>query len=145
VDYLVDTNVISAGAPSKSTHPALLSWMDENADRLYLSTVAIAEIEDGIAKLRRQGSAKRASLLREWIETLLHLYAARVQAFDLEAARVAGSLSDLARGKGHKPGFADIAIAAIAMANGLSILTRNLKHFTPFEVPAIDPFAALPE
>lgn len=119
--------------------------MDANADRLYISTVTVAEIEDGIAKLRREGSIKRASLLKEWLEALLHLYAARVLAFDLEAARTAGPLSDLARRKGHKPGFADIAIAAIAKANGYSILTRNLKHFAPFEIPAHDPFGALPE
>ena len=49
--YLVDTNVISAGAPSKGQRWAeLAEWMDANSDRLFLSTVSVAEIEAGIAK-----------------------------------------------------------------------------------------------
>lgn len=48
------------------------------------------------------------------------------------------------RGKGHSPGFADIAIAAIARTHGLTILTRNLKHFAVFDIPAHNPFRSLP-
>jgi len=31
------------------------------------------------------------------------------------------------------------------MANGLTVLTRNLRHFAPLGVPALDPFGELPE
>ncbi len=34
------------------------------------------------------------------------------------------------------------AIAATAERHGLTILSRNLKHFESLGVPAIDPFAA---
>ncbi len=38
----------------------------------------IAEIADGIAKASREGASRNAERLSEWLETALHLYAARV-------------------------------------------------------------------
>jgi hypothetical protein len=74
--YLVDTNVLSAGAPTKAVAmPALLAWMHRNSGRLYLSVITVAEVEDGIAKSRRLGAHRKAERLSEWLETLLHLYA----------------------------------------------------------------------
>jgi predicted nucleic acid-binding protein len=144
--YLVDTDVISAGAPGRRiVSPALANWMDENSDRIFLSSIAIAEIEDGIAKVRRQGARRKAEQLRDWLETLLHLYQERVLPFDIPAARMAGLLSDRASAKGISPGFPDLAIAGTAVAHRLSVLTRNVRHFAPLEVAAHNPFESLPE
>jgi predicted nucleic acid-binding protein len=142
--YLVDTNVISARAPSRVPLPELAAWMDSHSAELFLSTVTIAEIEDGIAKANREGATRKARDLTAWLETVLHLYATRILPFDLATARLAGSLSDRARGQGHAPGFADIIIAATAQRHGLTILTRNLRHFEPLGVPVHDPFVQLP-
>jgi predicted nucleic acid-binding protein len=66
VRYLVDTDVISAGPPSKArTVPALLEWMDRNSRRLYISVITIAEIEDGIARSKREGATRKSNLLAE--------------------------------------------------------------------------------
>lgn len=51
---------------------------------------------------------------------------------------------DKAREAGHSPGFADVAIAATAESQGLTVLTRNLRHFAPIGIAAIDPFQTLP-
>jgi toxin FitB len=142
--YLVDTNVISTHAPSRSALPALIAWMDHHSAQLYVSTVTIAEIEDGIAKARREGAMRKAADLDAWLETLLHLYDERILAFDIATARTAGMLSDRARGQGQAPGFADIIIAATAFQRGLIVLSRNLKHFEPLGVRVLDPFASLP-
>jgi predicted nucleic acid-binding protein len=53
-------------------------------------------------------------------------------------------LSDLARGRGHSLGFADIAIAATACRQGLTILSRNERYFAAMDVAVIDPFQKLP-
>jgi predicted nucleic acid-binding protein len=53
-------------------------------------------------------------------------------------------LADLARGRGHSPGFADIAIAATAHRHDLTILSRNERHFAPMDVAIIDPFQKIP-
>jgi hypothetical protein len=50
----------------------------------------------------------------------------------------------IARGPGQTPGFADIIIAATALQHGLTIPSRNLKHFAPLGVRVLDPFAAVP-
>jgi len=142
--YLVDTNVISAAAPSKAmAQTELVDWMERNTDRLYLSVITIAEIEDGIAKARREGARRKAAQLGSWLETVLHLYSARILVLDVGVARLVGRLSDLARGRGHAPGFADLVIAATARSHGLQVLTRNLRHFTIVDVPARDPFVGL--
>jgi toxin FitB len=143
--YLVDTDVISAGAPSKGVASAALAvWMNRNSDRLFLSTITIAEIEGGIAKNRREGAGRKAERLTQWLETLLHLYSSRILPLDLPAARIAGALSDRARSRGETPGSPDLAIAATAAAHGLTVLTRNLRHFAPLGIPAHDPFEELP-
>jgi toxin FitB len=143
--YLVDTDVLSAGAPSKTrTVPELLDWMDRNSTRLYVSVITIAEIEDGIAKAKRAGATRKSTLLAEWLDALVHLYSARILAFDLPAARIAGALSDKARGAGHAPGFADVAIGAIARHHELTVLTRNVDDYAVLGVTAHDPLTELP-
>jgi toxin FitB len=97
--YLVDTSVIS-GAPAKSGVSVVVGWTEAHSADLYMSAVSIADIEDGIARLRRQGATRRARDLTAWLETLLHLYEDRVLPFDVRSARTAGALSDLARNRG---------------------------------------------
>src|ERR1700760_4327405 len=111
--------------------PALVAWTDAHSASLFLSGVTVAEIEDGIAKLRREGATRKSAEIAAWLETVLHLYGDGILAFDTPTARVAGALSDRARGLGHAPGFADIIIAATAHQHRLTILSRNLKHFQP--------------
>jgi predicted nucleic acid-binding protein len=143
--YLVDTDVISTGAPSRGlASTALVAWMDRNSERLFLSAISIAEIEGGIAKIRREGARRKAAGLEEWLEYLLHLYSSRVLPFDVPAARIAGKLSDRARSKRQSPGFADLGIAATATAHDLIVLTRNLRHFAPLGISVHNPFESLP-
>jgi predicted nucleic acid-binding protein len=142
--YLVDTNVISAAAPSRAAPPALVAWMDRHSASLFLSVVTVAEIEDGIAKSRREGATRKSADLMAWLETVLHLYGDRVLAFDAPTARIAGAMSDSARGQGHAPGLADIIVAATAQHHSLTILSRNIRHMQPLGVAVIDPFVKLP-
>jgi len=95
-------------------------------------------------KLRREGARRRSADLAAWLETVLHLHGDHVLAFDVPTERIAGSISDRARGLGQAPGFADIIIAATAHHHGLTILSRNLGHFEALGVAVADPFARLP-
>lgn len=142
--YLLDTNVISTKARA-GAHPEVSEWLQRNSERLFLSTITIAEITAGIAKLRRTGSVRRASDLAGWLESLLHLYSDRVLPFDVRAARIAGGFADLCQSKGRTTGFADVAIAAIASARGLLLLTHNTADFAAFGIALHDPFLSLPD
>lgn len=141
--WLLDTDVLSAFAPGRRSIPADAgAWFDERTDALYLSAVTAAEIEAGIAKLFRTGATRRADALRAWFDRILAVYAERVLPFDLAAARIAGALADAAQAVGRHPGFADVAIAAIAKARDLVVVTLNRRHFEPLGVAVVDPFAA---
>jgi predicted nucleic acid-binding protein len=142
--YLVDTDVISAAAPTKAvTRFQLTDWMGAHSADLFLSAVTIAEIAEGIAKAQRGDAKRKASDLSAWLETVLHLYADRVLSFDAATAQIAGTLAVLARGRGHSPGFADAAIAATARHHGLTILSRNERHFAAIGMTVINPFEKL--
>lgn len=143
--YLVDTNVLSAAAPTKARiETGLVEWIDRNSDKLFISVITIAEIEAGIAKLRDNGSLKKAQRLSEWLETLLHLYQHRVLPLDLQAARELGCMTQAVRQAGRMPEMADLSIAATAMVKGYVVLTRNLRHFQGTGNIALDPFESLP-
>jgi predicted nucleic acid-binding protein len=146
LSFLVDTNVISALAPSRAERPqALLEWLEQNADRLFLSAVTAAEIRAGIAKATREGAHRKAENLAAWWSAIEHLYGARILAFDLKAATLAGEMADRAKASGASPGFADIAIAATAAAHDHELLTRNLRHFAPLYDKVFDPFDQPPQ
>ncbi|HYZ41539.1 MAG TPA: PIN domain-containing protein [Stellaceae bacterium] len=140
--WLLDTDILSAFAPGRPGIPqGTAAWFDDRAEALYLSAITAAEIEAGIAKLFRMGAARRGDALRVWFDRILALYADRVLSFDLAAARLAGALTDAARADRRYPGFADVAIAAIAKTRELVVVTLNRRHFDPLGVEVFNPFA----
>jgi toxin FitB len=143
--YLLDTSVVSVLAPGREAFvPAAFGeWLQVNHITLYLPCVAIAEMAQGIGKLRRAGGAQRADRLDRWLDGLLAAYADRILPLDAAAARLAGQMSDRAIAQGCNPGFADVTIAALAQHAGLLLLTRNLKHFEPLGIACADPLLEL--
>jgi predicted nucleic acid-binding protein len=144
--YLLDTSVVSALAPGREAFvPTPLSeWLQAHHEELFLPSIAIAEMTQGICKLRRAGGVERADRLDRWLAGLLGAYADRILPLDAQAARLAGQLSDAAIAQGRHPGFADVAIAALAQNARLLVLTSNLKHFEPLGVACVDPLITLP-
>ncbi len=145
--YLLDTSVVSALAPGREAFvPApLAEWLQAHHKELYLPSIAVAEMAQGIGKLRRAGGTERADRLDRWLDGLLATYADRILPLDAQVARLAGQISDAAIAQGRHPGFANVAVAALAQHAGLLLLTCNLKHFQPLGVACADPLIALPE
>ncbi len=143
---MLDTSVVSVLAPGREAFvpTPFGQWLQAHHQALYLPSVAIAEMAQGIGKLRRAGGAERADRLDRWLDGLLAAYGDRILPLNAQAARLAGQMSDEAQAQGRHPGFADVAIAAIAQHAGLLLLTRNLKHFQPLGVACADPLATLP-
>ena len=144
--YLLDTSVVSVLALGREAFvPSPFSqWLQAHHQALFLPAVAIAEMAQGIGKLRRAGGTERAERLDRWLDGLLAAYGDRILPLDAPAARLAGQMSDAAIAQGRHPGFADVAIAAIAQHAGLLLLTCNLKHFQPLGVACADPLVELP-
>ena len=144
--WLLDTSVISAFAPGKPAVAAGVSeWMLAQSSQLYIPCIAVMEIEQGICKLKRVGGGKRADALGRWLDGLIKNYGERLLPFDIAASRSAGKIADDAMSAGQHPGFADVAITAIAQQAKLTVLTCNLKHFLPLDCPCADPFVELPD
>lgn len=132
--FLVDTDVLSEIRKPK-TDAGVAAWMarQQTLD-IYLSVVTIGEIERGIALCRGRDPVF-ASALETWLHRVLSLYASRILPFDLGAARRWGTLSAALGNQGP-----DLQIAATALEHGLTVVTRNVAHFLPTGVRALNPF-----
>lgn len=140
--WLFDTSIISALAPGRPPlAPEAVAWFAERNANLFLPSILVTEIETGIVKLQRVGSSRRAAELGAWFDRVLYLNGDRILSFDLIAAHIAAELNDTAEAIGRHPGFANVAIAAIAKSHDLVLLTANLRHFEPSGVEALNPFA----
>src|SRR5690606_16488519 len=108
--YLLDTNVISAVAPTKrrgKSDKELAAWMEAHGDDLRLSVITAAEIRAGILNARRKGATAKARILAEWWDVVLALWSARILPFDLAVAEEAARLLTVARAAGKTPEFED--------------------------------------
>ncbi|MEN3147855.1 type II toxin-antitoxin system VapC family toxin [Neorhizobium sp. IRAMC:178] len=142
--YLLDTNIISRIAPDRiASLQQVRAWFHEQgeAEALFLSAITIAEIEKGMRSLHRRGGIARAQRLSAWLDFISDSFGDRVLPIDAVVARIAGALEDEAESKGRSPGLSDIIIAATARAYGLTIVTENIRHFEPLDVPVELPAA----
>ena len=132
--FLIDTDVLSA-LRRRDRHPEMVRWLQaQRTADLYLSAVTVGEIERGIARQQRRAPsfARELSL---WLDRVLAWYGDRVLDVDVPTARRWGRLSgDL----GHDR--ADLIIAATALEHGLTVVTRNVRHFEPTGVPVFNPY-----
>lgn len=143
--FLLDTSVVSAFGPGKAlVNPTIAGWIRSNVDRLFISAVTVMEIESGIRQFARTGSTRRLVDLTNWLASVMTDFRDRIRPFEERVAMTAGRLEALALAKGRHPGLADIVIAATSETHGMTVLTRNLRHFEPLEVACLDPFRELP-
>lgn len=135
--YLLDTVVLSE-LRRRERDPRVVQWIaTQRSGDLFLSVVTIGEIERGIEQQGNKNPAF-ATTLADWLDRLMHLYADRILPIDHAIARRWGRLSAQI---GHDG--ADLLIAATALEHGLSVVTRNLRHFKPTGVEVIDPWNAM--
>jgi predicted nucleic acid-binding protein len=135
---LLDTNVISE-VMLASPSPSVEAWLAARpASDLATTTINIAEIRFGLARLpfgRRR--AARETLFNSLIE---RSFGDRVFGFDQLAA---GSYGELvaSRERTGRPlvGF-DALIAAIASSRGLGIATRDIRGFQGCGIDLINPW-----
>lgn len=129
---LLDTMVVSELRKARP-NARVVRWMRGlPVTGVYLSVVTLGEIERGIAKSHDD---EFAAALARWLDDLMHSYGDRVLPVTPEIARRWGRWS---AELGHDG--ADLLIAATAASHGLTVATRNLRHFAPTGVAAIDPF-----
>lgn len=134
---VLDTNVVSE-AMKRSSDPAVSAWLNEQvAETLYLSSVTLAELLYGIGTLP---AGRRKDALAGTLDGLLELFGKRVLPFDADAARCYAQLATKARAAGKGFPTPDGYIAAIAVANGFSVATRDTSPFEAAGVAVTNPW-----
>ena len=134
MSYLFDTCVVSDSAKTP-IDPGLENWlMHTPPDLKYLSVLSLAEIEVGIL---RMPAGQRRSRLEQWIPQTRSFFAERLLSFDAAAA------SEWARLRDRYPNaqYIDGQIAAIAMTQGLTLITRNVRDFAFSGLPVFNPWS----
>nr|VFK13890.1 MAG: hypothetical protein BECKLPF1236B_GA0070989_105315 [Candidatus Kentron sp. LPFa] len=132
--FLLDTVVLSEFRKQKP-NPHVVHWLQGvKTPNLFLSVVTIGEVERGISKQRNINPAF-AGRLSHWLQTVLLHYRDRILPIDIPIARRWGILSSQ-----HGHAGADLLIAATALEHGLTVVTRNARHFEPIGVSVLNPF-----
>ena len=132
--YLLDTDVLSAFR-KRDRNPGLLAWVSaQRMSDLHISVVSVGEIERGITRQQRH-DPEFALTLAAWLDDVLAVYAERILPVDLPVAKRWGRLCAVL---GHQND--DLIIAATALEHGLTVVTRNVRHFEPTGVPVLNPF-----
>jgi len=141
--YLLDTNIVSLFDPRRAAEAGpVIGWLRRHDPLLYLSTITLTEIETGILKLRRELKEARANQLALLRDGLIADFRDRLLPLDIEVALTMARLADAIRPAVIER--VDLIIAATASVHGLTVLTRNVRHFAPTGVPVIDPLRSLP-
>lgn len=131
--FLLDTNIVSEVRKPKP-HGGVLAWFAANRSAYFaMPSIALFELQMGVGRVQ-ETDPLRAAEYDYWIGRIEG--GTNVLPLDAAAAREAARML-------HKlpmEMMADAMIAAIAKVNGLTVATRNTKHFEKFNVPVVDPF-----
>lgn len=138
--YLLDTNVLSEirKISRGQADAALAQWTHSvGFDDCYLSVITLLEIEQGILRVRHRGDEAQFARLQRWLnDTVVPTFDARILPVDRHAARICVRL--------HVPDqrpYNDALIAATAIRNDLTLVTRNTRDFAELNVPLLNPFS----
>lgn len=133
--YVLDTNVVSA-LRVRGRHPSVASWAASvPADALFITALTLAELERGVIAKER-ADPRQGAVLRRWFDAaVVPTFTNRVLPFDAAAARALATFRVPERAP-----LDDAIIAAIAISTGMTVVSRNARHFDPLGVAVLDPW-----
>jgi toxin FitB len=136
--YLIDTNVVSETRKKERADPGVVRFFDHvvaSGEPVYLSVLSVGELRRGVELIRHRGETGQAKLLEAWLTMVLNQYGENILSFEADAAQVWGRLR--VPDPMHE---LDKQIAAIALVNDLTVVTRNTADFEGTGVKLINPF-----
>jgi len=147
--FVLDTDVLS-GLRKQKKHPAAQAWLlSVPQSQLYTTVISIAEIKCGIER-QRPTHPDYAAGTQVWLDGFLAASVDRILSLGIKAAILLAKMHETAalrnfiitdpRRKLQKSP-ADLAIAAIAIAESATVATGNHAHFE--EIHALFPLPGL--
>lgn len=136
--FLLDTNAISEPKRARP-NAGVIAWLnDQLLSDLHLSVITVGELRRGIVRLE---PSRRRDDLDFWLEDLILRYGERILPVDLEVTERWASMAEANRASGRVSEMTDELIAATAHVHGLTIVTRNVRHFEYSGCRVLSPWA----
>lgn len=136
--YLLDTNVLSEMRKKQNTNKGVRKFFErviEGGEQVYVSVITIGELRRGIELIRHRGDGRQAGQLEKWLGVVLNEYHDFILDMDEAIAQTWGMLR-----VPHHENALDKQIAATAIINGLTVVTRNTKDYQKTGVKVFNPF-----
>jgi len=135
VSYLIDTNIISEVRKGDRCDAKVSEWYASIADEdLFLSTLVLGEIRKGV-ELARPRDAGKATALERWLRDVKAAFGGRVLGIDNAVSDQWGRMSAI-----RTVPVIDGLLAATAVTNGLTLVTRNDRDIAGLGATVLNPF-----
>ena len=117
-----------------------MRWLAQYpAPRLFTTTITQAEILYGVELLPK---GKQRAALQSAVEAMLaEEFAGRILPFDSDAARAFARIASARRAAGRPVTGFDTQVAAIALAHGATVATRNTIDFEGCGITVVNPWS----
>lgn len=137
--FLLDTNVISEPKRAQPDQ-GVIAWLNAQLlSDLHLSVITVGELRRGIVRLE---PGRRRDDLDFWLEDMILRYGERILPVDLDVTERWASLAEANRAAGRPSEMSDELIAATAHVHGLTVVTRNVRHFEHSGCRVLSPWGA---
>jgi len=140
IGHLLDTNVLSEFSRSATPpNPAVKRWIEAaQPDTLFVSVLSFGEIRKGIELLP---PGKKRDSLEQWLDIELNgWFGKNLLPVTQAISNRWGVLAARSQQQGRPLGNIDGLLAATALEHGLTVATRNTRHFEGLGVTILDPW-----
>jgi predicted nucleic acid-binding protein len=137
VKWLLDTNVVSETI-RRQPRECVISWIARHRpDEMTISLITVAEIRNGIGSAPESNRRK----LMRWLESDVESkFAERILPLTTEVLIDWLQMSRKLAAERMLRRAADLLIASTARVHGLTLVTRNVRHFADTGVIVYDPW-----
>jgi predicted nucleic acid-binding protein len=135
MSYLIDAGIISEVRKGARCDAHVSAWYASVADEdIFLSTLVLGEIRKGVELVRPRDSGK-AEALERWLREVEAAFNGRVLGIDNAVSDQWGRMSAIRL----LPAI-DGLLAATALTNGLTLVTRNDRDVAGLGATVFNPF-----
>lgn len=136
--WLLDTNVLSELRKFRPDPKVVAFVSSQSLDLLYVSSITLAEIRFGIECV---SDASKRGELTDWLTHKVRpMFAQRILPVSEDVIFKWRLLLEEGRKTGHTYSQPDLFIGAIALLNGLTVVSRDTSEYEKARVPIYNPW-----